>query len=176
MAEIVVRSEVKKATPFGQTMPEAKGKLIFDPQCCRTCRVCEVVCAIGKEGQARPAVARINITYNEFERVNPIAAQLCAQCEDAPCMDACRVGAMTRDARTGAVVILQEKCVGCMRCAKACPWRVPKQHPDRKKALKCDLCSERVEGPLCLEFCPLKGKALRYEPEYYLKEHGNGHV
>ena len=26
-----------------------------------------------------------------------------------------------RDAKTGAVVILDDKCIGCMRCAKACP-------------------------------------------------------
>ena len=88
-------------------------------------------------------------------------------------MGACRVSAMVRDARTGAVVILEDKCIGCMRCAKACPWQIPVRHPEQKRALKCDLCSYRPEGPMCVEMCPLSGKALRYEANAQAEGDGN---
>ena len=41
-------------------------RIVFDAQWCRTCKVCEVVCSISKEGQARPSLARINIFFDEF--------------------------------------------------------------------------------------------------------------
>ncbi len=173
MVETCACLKVQPSQETPSPAPRAKGRVIFDPAWCRTCKVCEVACSIHKEGQARPAVARIHIMYDEFKTINPISGVLCAQCADAPCIEACRVGAMTRDARTGAVLILEEKCVGCMRCAKACPWQIPQKHPDRRKAIKCDLCFDRPEGPLCVEMCPLSGKALRYDPEYYGRGEGD---
>jgi len=150
-----------------------RGRMVFDPAWCRTCRVCEIACAIGHEGVARPAVARINIYFNEFAATDPISGVLCLQCEDAPCIEACPVEACRREPTRGAVIVDAELCSGCMRCAKACPWGVPKRHPDRKLAVKCDLCYDQPAGPYCVAYCPLAGKALRYEPEYYVK--GNGH-
>ena len=154
-----------------ETLPSARGRLLFDPKYCRTCRVCEQACAITHEGYARPTVSRINITFNEFApSESAIQAQYCFQCQDAPCLIACPNGAMTRELATGAVTILEEKCTGCMRCRKACEWAVPKLHPERKVAIKCDLCCGRVEGPACVQFCPLTGKALSYDPHYYHRE------
>jgi len=156
-----------QADAKSESQPQARGRLVFDPSFCRTCKVCEVMCSIGKTGQAWPAVARIKITFDEFTNVDPVSARICFQCEDAPCLAACPVGAMHRDERTGAVIVDDELCIGCMRCRKACPWDVPVRHPDQRLAIKCDLCYDRPEGPLCVEMCPLSGKALRYEPHYY---------
>ena len=147
--------------------PRARGRLVFDPNSCRTCKVCEIACSIAKEGEARPSLARINIHFDEFQETDPISANICFQCQDAPCIEACPFDALNRDERTGAVVVVQEMCVGCMKCRKACPWDIPKRHPDLKVAVKCDLCCDREGGPLCVEVCPLSGKALRYEPDYY---------
>jgi carbon-monoxide dehydrogenase iron sulfur subunit len=143
--------------------PPARARVVFDPAWCRTCRVCEVACSIGKEGTARPALARINVFFDEFREEQPISGLICFQCADAPCMEVCPVDAMSRDERTGAVLIHESRCIGCMLCRKSCPWDVPKRHPERRLALKCDLCVDRAEGPLCVEMCPLSGKALRYE-------------
>jgi carbon-monoxide dehydrogenase iron sulfur subunit len=150
----------------------ARGRVRFDPQWCRTCRVCEIACSIAKEGVARPAVARIMVQLNEFDGANPISGTLCVQCPEAPCIAACPVDALTRDARTGAVRVLEEVCIGCMRCQKACPWGAPRRHPDRRLAIKCDLCSDRDDGPQCVAMCPLAGKALTYEPDAYIVEVG----
>ncbi len=172
MAEKVAQAAEKAAA----SVSGAKGRVVFDYHFCRTCRVCEAVCSIHKEGQARPAVARIAILFDEFATANPLSATICAQCEEAPCIGACRVGAMTRHPDTGAVLISDDKCTGCMLCRKACPWQIPQRHPDRRKALKCDLCYDRAQGPLCVQMCPLSGKALRYEPEYYSGGNDNGHL
>jgi len=163
--------------------------IAFDAQWCRTCRVCETVCAITHEGAARPALARIHVTFDEFPAgVPPVAAEIaswieepaaaehfvsgtvCLQCADAPCLEACPTCSLSRDARTGAILVdadpgSETACTGCMRCRTACPWGVPVRHPERKVALKCDLCAGREGGPVCVEVCPLSGKALRVEEE-----------
>ena len=156
-----------------EELPPARGRVLFDPQWCRTCRVCEAVCSITHEGWSNPATARINVTYDEFATSEPIKAVLCAQCADAPCIPACPAEAMTRHPVTGAVLVIEDRCIGCLRCRKACPWQVPKLHPKRKVALKCDLCSSRNDGPLCVRMCPLSGKALRYEADYYTRGQGD---
>ena len=35
------------------------------------------------------------------------------------------------------------------------------RHPERQVAIVCDLCAGRASGPVCVEMCPLSGKALR---------------
>ena len=140
------------------------GRIVFDANFCRTCKVCEMVCSIAKEGQARPALSHIKVVFDEFSETEPIEANVCAQCLDAPCIDSCPLEAMQRDTRTGTVLVNEESCTGCMECREACPWDVPDEHPDRRVAIKCDLCADREEGPLCVQMCPLSGKALRLEP------------
>jgi Fe-S-cluster-containing hydrogenase component 2 len=140
--------------------------------------VCETVCAIVHEGAARPALARIRVTFDEFPAEvtipveEPAAAShfvtgtVCLQCADAPCIEACPTSALSRDPGTGAILVdtdpnSETTCIGCMRCRTACLWDVPVRHPERKVALKCDLCAGREGGPVCVEMCPLSGKALR---------------
>jgi carbon-monoxide dehydrogenase iron sulfur subunit len=167
-----------------QAVTTTRRWIAFDAQWCRTCRVCETICAIAHEGAARPALARIHVTFDEFptptgQPVNVedpaaaghfVSATVCLQCADAPCIPACPTGALARDARTGAVIVDTDPdsataCIGCMRCRTACPWDVPQRHPERKVAIKCDLCAGRAGGPVCVEMCPLSGKALRVEEE-----------
>jgi Fe-S-cluster-containing hydrogenase component 2 len=144
------------------TAPRAQSRIVFEPQECRTCRACELACAIIHEGQASPTLARINVFFDEFREQNPISGRVCFQCEDAPCLDACPVEALYRDEATQAVVVDGEVCIGCMQCQDACPWGIPKLHPRRGIAIKCDLCYDRKDGPACVAICPLQGKALRY--------------
>ena len=174
----IAANHTKNGAPATEPPSRTRGRIVYDPQWCRTCKVCEAMCSIAKEGAAHPALARINITFDEFQEKDPISATICAQCEDAPCIDACPTEAMVEGPRTGAVLVDEERCIGCMKCRKACPWDVPKRHPERKVAIKCNLCGER-EAPLCVAMCPLSGKALRYEPREKsatgqpLREEGN---
>jgi Fe-S-cluster-containing dehydrogenase component len=147
------------------------------------------MCAIYHEGAAQPALARINVVFDEcapaaqaagavqLDASSYVEATICLQCANAPCIAACPTGSLYRDPENGAVCVDADPdspsaCIGCMRCRKACPWDVPKRHPERKVALKCDLCAGRVEGPLCVEVCPLSGKALRVESAAAVAEAG----
>ncbi|MGC9022314.1 MAG: 4Fe-4S dicluster domain-containing protein, partial [Dissulfurimicrobium sp.] len=56
----------------------------------------------------------------------------------------------------GIVFVDQEKCIGCMACAGACPWGVPQFNPATGKAIKCDYCMDRVDQglrPACVAKC-----------------------
>lgn len=60
----------------------------------------------------------------------------------------------------GYAYIVEEECVGCGMCIKACRFDPPRinmaMHPERKKwcAKKCDMCRNRPEGPACVQYCP----------------------
>jgi len=140
------------------------GRIVFNGNACRACRLCEVSCAINRFGEARPAVASINVTYDEFSDDTPIQGIVCHQCDDPACLAACPVEAISRHPETKAIMVDADKCIGCMRCQSACPWGIPKKHPDERLAIICNLCSDRPRGPVCLEVCPLKGQAISYQP------------
>ena len=176
-------ANITVSIPEEATAEIARRWIAFDASWCRTCRVCETMCAIVHEGAARPALARIHVTFDEFSTIAEgppveepaaaarfVSAAVCLQCADAPCIAACPTGALARDERTGAIAVDADSdsptaCIGCMRCRKACPWDVPQRHPERKVAIKCDLCAGRAGGPVCVEMCPLSGKALRIATE-----------
>jgi len=78
---------------------------------------------------------------------------------DAPCLDACLAGALTRDPETRMVIIQEERCIGCWTCTTFCPYGVIYPWPERKVALKCDRCNY-MEYPVCVDVCPTKALEL----------------
>ena len=84
----------------------------------------------------------------------------CQQCDDHPCYEACpkKDKAMLID-ENGIVYVNEEECVGCGLCAKACPQNpsmitiVKDKSLGKRRAIKCDLCRTRPEGPACVEYC-----------------------
>lgn len=48
----------------------------------------------------------------------------------------------------GGVIINEQKCVGCGKCAEACPINAIFIDPSRKKAVVCIHCGE------CVQWCP----------------------
>ncbi len=57
---------------------------------------------------------------------------------------------MEIDAKTGAVIIDEDACTGCLDCADACPFDAIFVGPDNE-VLKCDLCGG---DPICVKYCP----------------------
>jgi len=76
--------------------------------------------------------------------------QLCFQCEDYPCVEACQVEALSVNSQTGTVNIDVLKCTACGLCLKACPGSVPFSHPEGNYLVICDLCGGK---PKCVEAC-----------------------
>jgi Fe-S-cluster-containing dehydrogenase component len=85
---------------------------------------------------------------------------VCRHCEGPPCAEACPEEAII--VRPDGIVILDgERCSGCQACLAQCPYGAIGFDEENQKALKCNLCSHRVDQGLypacadnvCLAHC-----------------------
>jgi Fe-S-cluster-containing hydrogenase component 2 len=100
--------------------------------------------------------AKSVIRISPFEGHTSYAPYTCTQCEEAWCMVACPVEAISISP-VGAKVILDDRCVGCKLCTIACPYGTVFYNSDTEKAIKCNLCDG---SPACAEACPTQ--AIEY--------------
>ena len=135
------------------TTAGARFVLTFDSKSCRWCSACELACSLHHEGQCRPSAARLRLRIDQFKGKS--SAVLCHQCRKPFCLLACLEEAIVIDQRTGAPVILAERCNGCGACAEACPFNkeglVVRLDEEMGTYVKCDLCGG---VPECVEVCP----------------------
>jgi Fe-S-cluster-containing hydrogenase component 2 len=123
---------------------------------CSGCRICEAECCLVREKSFD--LWRSRIRLHRFEPTIDIAA-ICAGCADAPCVASCptEAGALGRDPLTGAVMLNEDKCIGCQACLNSCAKDrsgIIRMSRDGKKALGiCDLCRG---DPACVKVCPEK--------------------
>ena len=129
--------------------------IVADPLRCTGCRTCEMVCSVTKHGMVNPARARIHVV--RFEDYVFDVPMMCQQCEPAPCLNACPMKAIERDAKTGVVKTNYDRCIGCKTCMVACPFGATGYDPVANKVFKCDQCDG---DPACVKFC--ETKALQY--------------
>ena len=117
------------------------------------------MCGLTHDGFTGPGNARIRINLGTRSLMHEVLA--CQQCDDHPCYEACpkKDAAMRIDPDTNIVYIVEDDCIGCGKCAKACkftPSRIQiRKNKSRKlwKAVKCDLCRDNPEGPQCVKYC-----------------------
>ncbi len=153
-AELPVRS------PISMILRPLAAKFLIgvDAGVCSGCLCCQLACSLFHEGECNLALARLYVFHDPFAGKDNLI-EVCKQCLAPSCLYACPVpGAFTIDEATGARVINEEKCVGCGRCAEACPLNdrrtIIRYNPDKRTYVKCDLCKDREAGPLCVEVCP----------------------
>ena len=147
-------------------------RIVINEDYCIGCRLCEVHCLVAhskskkilkafkEEGvRFRDAIPRIAFEQKGYTSFG----MPCRHCEDAACLESCMTGALYRDEKTGAVLLNEEKCVGCYMCIMACPYGVIRRQKKKKKiASKCDYCVDTADQiPVCVKNCP--NEALTFE-------------
>ena len=131
---------------------------------CTGCRFCQVACSQTKEQKFQPAVARVTVQMYYPGVDFPV---LCYQCgEDAKCIEACKVGALSVDGskKLNTIKIDTTKCLrtakkgDCTECADKCQGGAVTFHPTNQAPLICDLCDG---DPACVKVCPKATITLR---------------
>jgi Fe-S-cluster-containing dehydrogenase component/DMSO reductase anchor subunit len=87
----------------------------------------------------------------------------CNHCGLPACLKSCPASAISKDPGTGAVLVDQERCLGCKYCTWACPYDAPRYNPTKGVIEKCDFCIDRLkknEAPACVCSCPTSALRL----------------
>jgi Fe-S-cluster-containing dehydrogenase component len=125
---------------------------VVDADRCVGCQLCMFACnrRFGEGGLAKSAI-RVR-SAGGFERGFVVVA--CRACPDPPCLKVCPVDAL--ESRKGGGVILKAgKCIGCHRCAEACPVHAVFWDDEANKPNICVHCS------YCVKYCPHEVLAMK---------------
>jgi anaerobic dimethyl sulfoxide reductase subunit B (iron-sulfur subunit) len=147
----------------------------FEQKHCVGCKTCQVACKDKNDlavGQLFRKVYEIaGGSYQErgqavFADVFAFWVSIsCNHCIHPICVEQCPTGALQKRFEDGIVQIDQERCIGCLRCVKSCPYEAPQYNPVTGKVGKCDFCCDLLavgKPPVCVAACPLR--ALDYGP------------
>lgn len=134
---------------------------------CTGCKTCTIAC---KSENNTPLETNFRSVVTEEGGVYPnptreFISMACNHCADPACLASCPVGAITKRATDGIVLIDQDICVGCRYCMWACPYGAPRYNENTQKVEKCTFCLHRVSAggtlnPACVDACV--GRALKY--------------
>ncbi|KUO96262.1 hypothetical protein ATW55_03315 [Ferroacidibacillus organovorans] len=132
--------------------------MLIDLFSCSGCHACSVACKAEHRSPIGQFKTRVQtVQSGQFPSVRKhFVPTLCQHCEDAPCLEACPVGAIERT-DLGIVQIASNRCVGSGDCVPACPYGAIFISDEDGEAKKCDFCSDRLAEnlePACVATCP----------------------
>jgi Fe-S-cluster-containing hydrogenase component 2 len=109
-----------------------------------------------KNGAFNPTKSRIRVV-RIYPNTN--AALNCRMCEDPACVGACPRDALKQSEETGAILVDENLCNGCGWCVQSCEFGAI-IIDSTATARMCDKCSDRENGPACVEWCPEEALTL----------------
>jgi DMSO reductase iron-sulfur subunit len=142
---------------------------IINTRRCIGCRSCFVACKSENRTPLRTdwryVVARETGSYPTPRR--EFISLACNHCDEPACLKSCPVGAITKRAADGVVLIDQDKCIGCRYCMFACPYGAPHIDTGSGKVSKCTMCVHRLDAglrPACATACV--GGAIEFVEDF----------
>lgn len=158
---------------------------VIDLSICNGCYCCQIACKDEHAGndwtpyaKPQPDTGQFWIGITEAVRgtvpkvIVSYLPKMCMHCEDAPCMNECRVEGAIYKRDDGLVIIDPEKCTGCKLCMDACPFRAIYFNDTLNIAQKCTGCAHLLDDgwnePRCVDACPTG--ALKFGEASSLKD------
>ena len=160
------------------------GKKVFviDLSICNGCYTCQFMCKDEHAGNDWTPIAKPQPEVGQFwvklvEEVHGTVPKvkvsyrphLCMHCDNAPCMEACKVSGAKYKRDDGLVIIDPEKCTGCRNCVDACPYGAIYFNEDLNIAQKCTGCAHLLDNgwsePRCADACPTLALRLMDEAD-----------
>ncbi len=138
---------------------------VLDLDRCTGCGACVVACT-NENSPTRGIAWRSVATFNRQRLLYaPVFhySLACNHCLEPACLAGCPADAFAKDPATGAVLIDQDRCIGCRYCAWVCPYDAPRFDAVGGVMEKCTLCDHRLaEGlePACVVACPVEALAF----------------
>lgn len=153
-----------------------KGGFRYEIDKCVSCLACVAACKLINGGSVpwRHVLTDNGKGYPGLPVHNLSLA--CNHCEDPACLSACPAGAYSVDTATGAVLLSEERCIGCNYCFWSCPFDAPQLNRRSGTIEKCHFCVERQENniePACTCACPTG--ALSFD-QFESPEEQGGHL
>ncbi len=145
---------------------------------CVGCHACAVACKA--ENNTAPTISPLKVRNGRAVKVDyrrvlyresglypsvtrTFVTMACNHCYEPSCLKSCPVGAISKRAADGIVLIDYDKCIGCKYCLWSCPYGAPRFNENTRKVEKCTLCVHRIDAgldPACVTTCPTKALTL----------------
>ena len=133
-------------------------QFILDLNKCIGCNACVTGCKIvNNQSTSKSWRSITSFNNNKLPGIQFFNNSMaCNHCDNAPCMKYCPANAFYRNKDSGAVIINQDKCIGCAYCTWNCPYDAPFVDTNNGVAEKCHFCSDRINSdinPACVNAC-----------------------
>lgn len=160
---------------------KGKKSLVFYPDKCSGCRICETICAVEHVGMINPERSRVKVIKNDERGLDVV--HVCLQCEEAPCINSCPVNAVSRN--NDSTINIDQKlcrasgasiyyhCTLCGLCIEACPYSGISLDDQSGEIFVCDLCGR---DPACVKWCPIDAIQYAQLSQEESKKISEGHL